>query len=69
VATLGIASRFGCERACGPGLHGVVVFFVHMHIFTQLGADMLVVNNFDASDQFLGINVPGDTVLGWKNVE
>jgi hypothetical protein len=69
MSALSVTGRFGCNGVGGASAHGIIMFFVDLHILAKFGLDVFVVINFDAGDEFPGVDIPRDTVLWRKHIE
>jgi hypothetical protein len=49
-------------------VHGIIMLLMNLHIFAKFGLNVLVVVNFHSSNQFSGVDVPGDSIFWWEDV-
>jgi hypothetical protein len=61
-----VASGFSRDCASGSSVHGIVMLFMDLYIFTKLCLDVLVIVNLHAGNQFYGVDVPGNAIFGGK---
>jgi hypothetical protein len=66
--TLCVASGFGCDCASGSSVHGIFIIFMYLHILAKFFMNVFVVVNFHSSNQFPGIDIPGDNIFWWDDV-
>jgi hypothetical protein len=69
MSALCVASRFLCDCASGSSVHGIVMLFMDLHIFTKLCLDVLVIVNLHSGYQFSGFDVPGNAIFLWEDVQ
>jgi hypothetical protein len=50
-------------------MHGIVMLFMDLHIFTKLCLDVLVIVDLHSSNQFSGVDVPRNTIFWWEDVQ
>jgi hypothetical protein len=64
-----VASGFSRDCASGSSVHGIVMLFMDLYIFTKLCLDVLVIVNLHAGNQFYGVDVPGNAIFWWEDVQ
>jgi hypothetical protein len=46
-------------------MHGIIMIFMDLHIFTKLYLDVLVIVNLHSSNQFFGVDIIGNSIFQW----
>jgi hypothetical protein len=50
-------------------MHGIVMIFMDLHIFIKFCLDVLVTVNLHSSNQLSGVDVPGNAIFWWEDVQ
>ncbi len=66
---LGVVSRFSSYGSSGACFHRIIVFFMNLNVFSKFGLNMLIVVDLNPCYQFTRVNIPGDSILRWLNIE
>jgi hypothetical protein len=69
MSALCIASGFRCDCASCLSVHGIVMLFVDLQIFTKFRLDVLVIVNLHSGNQLSWVDVPGNTVFWGEDIQ
>ena len=57
MSSLCIPSRLCGDGPSGAWIHGIIVFFMNLNIFSKFSADVLVVVDLYSGNEFAGVDI------------